>query len=102
MAAEPIETTHRVNPLTLMIVPKAIVIITADHDTLIADGVAEARVTFTGLVAPATALIANQRVAVTPTDNVVTITSDVVADFGVSLLADANHYSENALTVRAR
>ena len=98
----PIEITHRVNPVSRIIEEKIPITVTIDKPQIAADGLDEAAVTFLGLTGPVTARVGNQRVLVTPLDNVIRITSNAVVDLPVSIENDPVHFLSGGAIVRAK
>lgn len=83
------------------LVQRARVAISADKASFTADGMDEVTVTFEGLVAEAEADLGDGlTVTVSPTDAIVTLTSDIPRTFEPRVL-DANHYSR-PITVEAQ
>lgn len=81
------------------LVQKNIVTLTASAPTFPADGASTVTLTFAGLNASANVQVAGQSVTVSPSDNVLTLTSDAPRSFFVQL-NDADQWS-NPVTVEA-
>lgn len=79
---------------------KNIVTLTASAPTFPADGTSTVSLTFTGLNASATVQVAGQSVTVSPSDNVLSLTSDAPRLFEIQLID--NEQWSNPVTVEAQ
>lgn len=81
---------------------RAVVIVSVDKDTIQANGTDEAVVTFTGLESAIEVKVNRALVTITPQDNQLVLTSDVVADLKVSVSDSKGHRPIEPVVVKAR
>jgi len=97
----PYEITHRVNMNYNSLEPKNEVKLSANKTSIQANGSDQAIITVGNLIFSGYVTVNFDKLAVTPADSTVTLTSDTQRDFVVRYVPDINQFSVDELTITA-